>query len=195
MVNGDDIAAHVCNDFRNQFQLTRLVEQFNVQHAGSAGHQQATLDDTGQNRYINITAGYQTNGLFALNRHFVEHCSSNGSSSSPFCNQLLAFNQSQNCSRDFVICNGYDFIHILADILEGMFARFFHGNAVCNGGNVVEAFNLAVPNGVPHTRCTACLNPINLDIRVEVLDGECNAGNQTAAADWNNNGFHIWHLF
>ena len=79
MVNGDDIAAHVCNDFRNQFQLPRLVEQFNVQHAGSAGHQQATLDDTGQNRYINITAGYQTNGLFALNRHFVEHGSSNAS--------------------------------------------------------------------------------------------------------------------
>ena len=46
MVNGDDVAAQIGDDAGNIFQLTRLVQQFNVEHAASAGHQQTTLDDT-----------------------------------------------------------------------------------------------------------------------------------------------------
>ena len=166
MVNGNDVAAQICNDLRNQLELSRLIQQLDVQTAASAGHQQATFDDTGKNGNVNVTAGYQTNDLLALDRYLVEHSGCNGSCAGTLCNQLLLFDQGEDCSGDLIIGNSDNFIHILLTVSKCVRARFFNRNAVRNGGNRVQTFNLSILDGLIHAGGAACLYAVYLDVRV-----------------------------
>ncbi len=89
MVDGDNVAAQVCDDPGNIFQLTRLVQQLNVEHTASAGHEQTTLDNTGQDGHVDVAAGNQADYLFALYRDFVKHCRSHRCRTCALCDEFL----------------------------------------------------------------------------------------------------------
>lgn len=59
-------------------------------------------------------------------------------------NDLLAsLEQQQNSGRDFVVRNRNDAVHVLLDVLEGLFARGLYRDAVRNGVNGVGRLALA----------------------------------------------------
>ena len=124
----------------------------------------------------------------------MEHCRSHRCCTGTLCDQLLLFDQSQNCSGDLVVGHSHNVVHILLDILESVGARFLDGDTVGNGGNGVQTGDLVVVNGLVHAGCTACLYAVNLDIRVQLLNGKRHAGDQSAAADRHNDCVHVCHL-
>ena len=75
-----------------------------------------------------------------------------------------------------------------------MGARLLDGDTVGNGGNGVQTGDLVVVNGLVHAGCTACLYAVNLDIRVQLLNGKCHAGDQSAAANGDDHCVHVCHL-
>ena len=75
-----------------------------------------------------------------------------------------------------------------------MRTRLLDGDAVGDGGNGIQTGDLVVVDGLVHTGCAARLYAVNLDVRVQLLDGECHAGDQSAAADGDDNFINVCHL-
>ena len=74
-----------------------------------------------------------------------------------------------------VICNGDNAVNILLAELECVLAGLHYLDAVCNGGNGVELFDLAVSQRLYHAGCACCLNAVNLYFGPELFKSECNA--------------------
>ena len=92
IIDRNNIGAAGSDNFTDDLQLTRLVCQCNHQCSVSAAHHKASRDDTGENIYVNISAGYQTYRFLSFNRKLSEQGRRNRYSSCTFRDQLLVFN-------------------------------------------------------------------------------------------------------
>ena len=72
-----------------------------------------------------------------------------------------------------------------------MLTGFLYLDSVRDGGNIVEALDLAVSYGVHHAGSSGGLYAVNLDLRIELLYGVGNAGDKSAAADRNYDSVNV----
>lgn len=59
MVYADNVAAELCDDPGYAEELTRLVEQLDVEQGGSAGLNKTAVNDSGQDSNVDVAAGYE----------------------------------------------------------------------------------------------------------------------------------------
>ena len=90
--------------------------------------------------------------------------------------------------------DGGDVVHVLADDFVGQVAGTLDGDAVGDGGNAVQGADLAVLDGAEHAGSTCSLDTVDLHVGAQGLDGEGNAGDQTAAADGHDDRVQIVHF-
>ena len=93
MVYADNVAAELCDDPGYAEELTRLVEQLDVEQGGSAGLNKAAVNDSGQDSNIDVAAGYEAHDLLALYGYLIEHYSRNGNCASALCDELLLLDE------------------------------------------------------------------------------------------------------
>ena len=195
VVDRNDISSEVCQNCRNAFQLSGFVFQLDGESITATRFQQATLDNSGKNCHVNITAGHQTNDIFPLNiGNLIEHYRSHWDSSCTFCNEFMLFNQCQNCRGNFIICHSHNTINIFFRDCKSVFSCFFHFDTVRNGGNLIKTNNFVLFKGFRHRRRTACLYPIDTDFRVQAFQCKRYTRNQTATTDRHNNNVNVSQL-
>ena len=194
VVYADNVAAELCDDPGYAEELTRLVEQLDVEQGGSAGLNKAAVNDSGQDSNIDVAAGDEAYDLLALYGYLIEHYSRNGNCASALCDELLLLDERQDSRRDLVVGNGNDLVNVLAAYIKGMLTGFLYLDSVRDGGNIVKALDLAVSYGVHHAGSSGGLYAVNLDFRIELLYGICNAGDKSAAADRNYDSVNVREL-
>ena len=89
----DNVAAELCDDPGYAEELTRLVEQLDVEQGGSAGLNKAAVNDSGQDSNVDVAAGYEAHDLLALYGYLIEHYSRNGNCASALCDELLLLDE------------------------------------------------------------------------------------------------------
>ena len=193
-MNSRDVAAQACDDGGYLYQLARLVVQLHFDGAETTALHQTAVDDTVEDGYVDVTAAYHADGLLALHRHLVVHHGSHACCSGTFSHHLLAFEELQDGCADLVLAYGDDFIHIVGAGFEGELSRFLHGDAVGYGCHRWQLLLLVVVETLNHAGCSLCLDSIDLDVRVERLDGESDSRNQSAATYRYYHSFHIRQL-
>ena len=92
-------------------------------------------------------------------------------------------NQSEYSGTNLVLRHAHDVVDVLLYNLEGVYARFFYGNAVGNGQHVGERFDLVMVNAVQHTGCSFSLHTYYAYRGLERLYGISHATGQTATAN------------
>ncbi len=85
-------------------------------------------------------------------------------------------------------------INVLVNEVIGVFTGGFNGNAVGNGLNFGKGGNFTLKKGLLHAGSAGGLDAVDLAFGVNLLYGEGDTGDETAAADGNNNGIQIGHL-
>ena len=95
----------------------------------------------------------------------------------------MLFDQCQDRCRYLVVIDRNDFIHILTAILEGMLARFLHGNAVGYGTDEPHTLNFVMFDRVQHTWGTTGLYTVYFYVRIQMLDRKSHPGDQSATTD------------
>ena len=93
VVYADNVAAELCDDLGYAEELTRLVEQLDVEQGGSAGLNKAAVNDSGQDSNVDVAAGYEAHDLLALYGYLIEHYSRNGNCASALCDELLLLDE------------------------------------------------------------------------------------------------------
>ena len=93
-----------------------------------------------------------------------------------------------------VLGDGDDVVHILLAELVGQLTGSLDLNAVCEGGDGRKGLVFVLMEGAVHTGCALGLHTVDLDLRLEALDGEGHAGDESAAAHRHDNGIHIGQL-
>lgn len=99
----------------------------------TAAGNQALFDDLVDERNVDIAAGQHAYDLFALYIHLVVEHSRERSRTRGLNDLLAALEQQQNSGSDLVIGNRDNAVHILLDILKGLFARGLYGDTVSDG--------------------------------------------------------------
>ena len=127
VMDRNNISSHSGNNSGYSDQLTGTVCQFYRKRIRSSGFEKPSVDDTGKNRYVDVSAGYKANHLFPFDRNFIEHGGCHRYSTSSFGYQFLLFDKRQYCRRDFIIGYGNDPIDIFVADVIGMNTRFFYG--------------------------------------------------------------------
>ena len=155
VVYADNVAAELCDDPGYAEELTRLVEQLNVEQGGSAGLNKAAVNDSGQDSNVDVAAGYEAHDLLALYGYLIEHYSRNGNCASALCDELLLLDERQDSRRDLVVGNGNDLVNVLAAYIKGMLTGFLYLDSVRDGGNIVKALDLAVIKAEGNFACAA----------------------------------------
>mgnify|MGYP005978800767 CR=1 FL=1 len=89
----DNVAAKLCDDPGYAEELTRLVEQLDVEQGGSAGLNKAAVNDSGQDSNVDVAAGYKAHDLLAIYGYLIEHYSRNGNCASALCDELLLLDE------------------------------------------------------------------------------------------------------
>ncbi len=85
-------------------------------------------------------------------------------------------------------------INVLVDEVIGIFAGGFNGNAVGNGLNFGKGGDFAPEEGLLHAGGTGGLDAVDPAFGVNLFYGEGDTGDETAAADGNNNGIKVGKL-
>ena len=93
VVYADNVAAELCDDPGYAEELTRLVEQLDVEQGGSAGLNKTAVNDSGQDSNVDVAAGYEAHDLLALYGYLIEHYSRNGNCASALCDELLLLDE------------------------------------------------------------------------------------------------------
>ena len=194
VLHADHVGPHAGDDLAHAGQLAGLILQGNHQIGLAAAHDHAAGDHAGKDVYIDIAAGDQADGLFALDGQLAEQRGGNRRGTGTFGHQLLVFHQGQDGGSNLILADCHDVVHILFDHLKGGFAGGLYRNAVRKGIHMVQRFIRMVAVRIVHAGGTGSLNAVNLDIGAQALDGKGHTGQQTAAAHGHHNSFHIGQL-
>ena len=104
-------------------------------------------------RNVDIAAGQHAYDLFALYIHLVVEYSRKRSRTRGLNDLLAALEQQQNSGSDLVIGNRDNAVHILLDILKGLFARGLYGDTVSDGVHGIGRSALAGAERICDRRC------------------------------------------
>ena len=187
MLERDDVRVLLCNDMREALECARRVRHENRELQLTAAGDKALFYDLVDEGNVDVAAGEHTDDLLALDVHLVVEDSRERSRAGGLNDLLASLKQQQNSGRDFVVRNRNDAVHVLLDVLEGLFARGLYRDAVRNGVNGVGRLALARAEGVRDSRSALGLYADDLDARVDLLCAGRHAGNQSAAAGRNEN--------
>ena len=194
MQDRDHIAAAAGNDGGHPLQLAGLVLQRDGQVGLAAAHHQTTGDDAVEDVHIDVAAGDQADHLFALDGQLVEQCRCHRHRTGPLGHQLLVLHQGEDGGCGLVLGDGDDVVHILLAELIGQLTGSLDLNAVCEGGDGREGLVFVLVEGAVHAGCALGLHAVDLDVRLQALDGEGHAGNESAASHRHDDGVHIGQL-
>ena len=194
VLHADYVGPHAGDDLAHAGQLAGLILQGNHQIGLAAAHDHAAGNHAGKDVYIDIAAGDQADGLFALDGQLAEQRGGNRRGTGTFGHQLLVFHQGQDGGSNLILADRHDAVHILFDHLKGGFAGGLYRNAVRKGIHMVQRFIRMVAVRIVHAGGTGSLNAVNLDIGAQALDGKGHTGQQAAAAHGHHNSFHIGQL-
>jgi hypothetical protein len=135
VTNGGDVRTALRNRIAEADELTGLIIERNEKSSHSAGGNETSGDNAGEDVYVDITAGNEAGNLFALDGKLAEHSSGNGNSTRALGNEFLLFDHGENCRRDLVLGNGHDIVNVFLNHLEGGVTGVLDGNTVSEGGN------------------------------------------------------------
>ena len=105
-----------------------------------------------------------------------------------FDNHLVIFHHIQECHHELLIRNGDDFIDVLLNIWENLFAWTFYRSAVCNCVHTRKLGDFAVFQGHLHAVRASRFHTDDVDLRIQKLGEGGNAGSETASSDGNQDG-------
>lgn len=123
--------------------LTGLVLQFYAHRAGAAALGKSTIDNAVEDGNVNVSAAYHADCLLAFHRHLIEHHGCHAGGTCSFCHHLLALDELQDGSADFVLADCDNLVYVLyfeqvsKVILPGCFTAMpsamveTEGNASC----------------------------------------------------------------
>ena len=194
VVDRNDVSAKTRNNTGNALKLTGLVDQLKIERAGASRHEQSSLDDAGENGHVDVAARNHTDDLLALDRHFVEHCRRDRNRARALGDHLLLLDKGEDGGGDLVVGDGDDVVNVLLTGVERNSARFLDRDTIGDGGDGGQTLYLAVVDGIEHAGSAGCLHAVDLDIGIELLDGEGNAGDESAAADRNDDRVRVGQL-
>ena len=114
------------NDARNFHELTGLVEQFDIQRALSALHDQSARDHAVENGHVDIAARNKTAYFFArgIGNFSCKH-GGEGNGARAFGNDLFFFEQSEDRRRRFVVGDGDNAVNVFSTIFVSQITRSF----------------------------------------------------------------------
>ena len=118
VVNGNNVAAKVCNKLGNISQLTGLVLELDSERVGAAGLEQTALDDARKDSNVDVAARNKTNDLFALYGNFVKHYRRNRNRARTLCDKLMLLDQCEDSRGNLVVANGNNVVNVLLAKLE-----------------------------------------------------------------------------
>lgn len=159
----------------HRHELPRLVHQFNGQLAVAAGHEQPPGDDAGEDGHVDIPPGEEANGFLAFQVQLVEHGGGHGNRSCPLGDQFMLLHQGQDGGGNLVVADRHHVVHVVGAKFIGEGARLLDGDAVGDGEDGVQAFDVGVVEGVEHGGGAGGLDSVDLDFGIQVLQGEGDA--------------------
>ena len=192
--DGHHVAAAAGDDVGHLLQLAGLILQRDGQVGLAAAHDEAAGDDAVEDVHVDVAAGDEADDLLALDGQLVEERRRHRHSSRALGHQLLVLHQGEDGRSGLVLGDGDDVVHILLAELVGQLTGGLDLNAVRKGGDGGEGLIFVLVEGAVHTGCTLGLHAVDLDLRLEALDGEGHAGDESAAAHRHDDGVHIGQL-
>src|SRR6202041_2497508 len=168
---------------RELLQRRRMVRKVYAQPHKPAVLHQTALDDTRQQRNVDVSASDENTDPFAAQRDLVlQHgCCRHGSGA--FGQRLLLLKKQENRVRDLFFVNRDDIVHV------SLHQRKRHRARAANCYSVRDRYFRSQSNwgtlldGRSHRRKLRGLNPDHADFRIGLLNRAGDAGNQTTAAD------------
>ena len=185
MLERDDVRVLLCNDMREALECARRVRHENRELQLTAAGDEALLDDLVDEGNVDVAAGEDADDLFALDVDLVVEHGRERSGAGGLNDLLAALEQQQNSGSDLVIGNRDNAVHILLDILKGLFARGLYGNTVSDGVHGIGRNALTGAERICDCRCALSLYADDLDARVDLLGAGSDTGDQSAAAGRN----------
>ena len=188
----DDIAPILSDDGGHPYKLSRTVRQKDRDGEDSVSRDQTVLNDGGHGDDIHVAAAHDCYDALIFRFQMLE--GSYGEKTGVFNNHLVIFHHVQECHHELLIRNGDDFIDVLLDIWENLFAGTFYGSAVRNCVHTRELGDLAVFQGYLHAVRTCRFHTDDVDLRIQKLGEGRNAGRETASSDGYQDGIDNWEL-
>ena len=185
MLEQDDIGILLCNDVREMLECARCIRHEHRELQLTAAGNQALFHNLVNKGYVDIAAGQHAYDLFAAYIHLVVEHSRERSRTRGLNDLLAALEQQQNSGSNLVIGNRDNAVHILLDILKGLFARGLYGDTVSDGVHGIGRSALTGAERICDRRCALSLYADDLDARVDLLCAGSHAGDQSAAAGRN----------
>ena len=124
----------------------------------------------------------------------MEEGGRHGHCTGPLGDELLVLHQREDGGCGLVLGHGHDVVHILLAELVGQLTGGLDLDAVREGGGGGEGLVFVFMEGAVHAGGTLGLNAVDLDVRLEALDGKGHAGDEAAAAHRHDDRIHIGQL-
>ena len=194
MQDGDDVAAAAGDDLGHLLELAGLVLQCDGQVGFAAAHDQTAGDDAVEDVHVDVAAGDDADDLFALDGQLVEEGGCHGHCTGPLGDELLVLHQGEDGGCGLILGHGHDVVHILLAELVSQLTGGLDLDAVREGGGSGEGLVFVLVEGAVHAGGTLGLNAVDLDVRLEALDGKGHAGDEAAAAHRHDDRIHVGQL-
>ena len=196
MGDGKDVGIGAGNKGQELDQFARDVGDDGLEEDLALRLDQALVDDAGHIVDVDVAAADEgCDFLVADAGNLAAHESCDRYGTGPFGNGLAPFQENQDSAGDFRFIDGDDFIDVFLTDIIGQVARCLDGDAIGQSSLAVVGNDLSFFDGFLHGRHVFRLDADDFDLRVDVLSGYGQAGNEAAAANRCDDSIDFGKLF
>jgi hypothetical protein len=195
VINLDDTAAFLRDDGSEARKTTGTIADGNCHAVEASVVRETAFEDAPERGCIDISAAERHNHFLAFElRQEPGEARSESGGASAFDHGFLQFDETKDREREIVLIHEDNFVHESAGCFEGVCADFRNGKAVRERWFHVDLDRAARAESGGEAGAAFRLHADDSDIWFEMAEGSADAGDQSCAADRNDNRIEIGDL-